>query len=132
MVRFVDGNNVMGSVPDGWWNDPAAAASRLAERIARWCQGHDEAVVVVFDGVPVPAAAAAAGGNLSVRFAPRRGRDAADDVIVAAVEEAYATDPEVVVVTADRGLMARLPPGVAVERPRAFLQRLASEGGSES
>ena len=26
---FVDGNNVMGSRPDGWWRDRSAAARRL-------------------------------------------------------------------------------------------------------
>ena len=30
----VDGANVVGSRPDGWWRDRAGAAARLAERIA--------------------------------------------------------------------------------------------------
>ena len=30
---FVDGNNVMGSQPDGWWRDRAAAARRLVAEI---------------------------------------------------------------------------------------------------
>jgi len=37
----IDGNNVMGSAADGWWNDPAAAAARLAERVGRWARSTD-------------------------------------------------------------------------------------------
>lgn len=121
---FVDGNNVVGSVPDGWWNDPVAASARLAQRIAHWCRTHDDEVVVVFDGAPREKVAAAGGGNLVVAFAERSGPDAADDRIVALVEDTYALEPDLVVVTADRGLVDRLPPGVVVERPRRFLARL--------
>ena len=46
----IDGNNVMGAVPDGWWNEPLGAAERLTGQIARWCRTHDEEVTVVFDG----------------------------------------------------------------------------------
>lgn len=128
MRWFVDGNNVMGSVPDGWWNDPDAAAARLAQRVARWCRTHDDAVVLVFDGAPRASVSDAAGGNLEVDFAPRRGRDAADDRIVERVEATYGDEPDLVVVSADRGLVARLPPGVAVERPGRFLRRLDRSG----
>ena len=30
---MVDGANVVGSRPDGWWRDRAGAATRLAERL---------------------------------------------------------------------------------------------------
>ena len=30
----VDGANVVGSVPDGWWRDRAGAAARLRDRLA--------------------------------------------------------------------------------------------------
>ena len=32
---FVDGNNVMGSRPDGWWRDRSAAARRLIAELSR-------------------------------------------------------------------------------------------------
>ena len=72
MRLIVDGNNVMGSRPDGWWRDRAGAAARLAEAIGRvGGGGRREGVVVVFDGRR-PAGFPGA-GRLEVRFAARPG-----------------------------------------------------------
>ena len=49
---FVDGNNVMGSRPDGWWRDRSGAARRLIaelDPVARRCGGE---WMIVFDGLP--------------------------------------------------------------------------------
>lgn len=124
MRWVVDGNNVMGAGADGWWNDPVGASVRLTEAVAGWARGHDDPVVLVFDGRPEPRLSGLAGGNLVVDFARRAGRDAADDRIVEVVEETYGGDPELVVVTSDRGLAARLPPGVDVEGAGRFRARL--------
>ncbi|HEX7131738.1 MAG TPA: NYN domain-containing protein [Iamia sp.] len=121
---MVDGNNVMGAGADGWWNDPVGAAARLTQSIAEWARTHDDPVTVVFDGRPQPQLAELAGGNLTVDFARRAGRDAADDRIVELVEELYATEPELTTVTSDRGLVARLPPGVTVEGAGRFRTRI--------
>jgi hypothetical protein len=126
---FVDGNNVMGSRPDGWWNDPAGAKARLAHAVALWCRTHADPVLLVFDRPEAPAAAREAGGNLVVEFAPRTGRDAADHHLVERVGDAYVTDTELVVVTADRGLIDRLPPGVDTMGPSRFLELLAATRG---
>jgi predicted RNA-binding protein with PIN domain len=124
-VRWlVDGNNVMGAGADGWWNDPVAAAARLTQAIAEWARTHPDDVTVVFDGRPEPTVAGLAGGNLVVDFARRLGRDAADDRIVEVVEEVYAVEPDLVVVTSDRGLVDRLPPGVGVEGAGRFRTRI--------
>jgi hypothetical protein len=101
---LIDGNNVFGSRPDRWWNDPQAAKRRLAQCVAEWCRTHADDVILVFDS-PVPAdTLALAGGNLSIESATRPGRDAADDRIV---ELARLVDAPCVV-TSDRGLRQRL------------------------
>jgi predicted RNA-binding protein with PIN domain len=136
-VRWiVDGNNVMGAGADGWWNDPVAAAARLTQAIADWANSHDDPVTVVFDGRPEPAVADLAGGLLTVDFARRLGRDAADDRIVEVVEEVYGEEPDLWVVTSDRGLADRLPPGVMLEgagrfRTRLGLRQPERRGGSD-
>ncbi|MEZ5237840.1 MAG: NYN domain-containing protein [Microthrixaceae bacterium] len=118
MRWLIDGNNVMGAAADGWWNDPPAAAERLARQVARWSEELAETdpgpeVVLVFDGRPVAAVAEQAGGSLRVEFAPTPKRDAADDLIVELAEKLF-VDPDLTVVTSDKGLVARLPPGVEV------------------
>lgn len=126
MTRWiVDGNNVMGSRPDGWWNDRPAAMARLGQEIAEWSRTHEDRVLLVFDGRRRPDVAILAGGNLAIVFAERSARDAADDVI------ASEATPDDRVVTADRGLIARLPPGAEVIGPRRYLDLLSSRADAE-
>lgn len=119
MRWVIDGNNVFGSRPDGWWNDRERAAGRFAQRVAEWCRTHDDDVTIVFDAPVTAATLALAGGNLSIVEAPHRGRDAADDHIVDLVDAMLGDgvqdsgDP-VRVVTSDRRLHTRLPPAVDV------------------
>ena len=120
MRLIVDGNNVMGSRPDGWWRDRAGAAARLAEALGAWAEAAGrEGVVVVFDGrrpagFPDPPAA------VEVRFAERPGRDAADDAIAALVAAA-GSPAELEVVTSDAGLARRVREhGAAVRTAGAF------------
>jgi predicted RNA-binding protein with PIN domain len=101
---LIDGNNVFGSRPDGWWNDPQAAKRRLTQRVAEWCRTHDDPVILVFDAPVAPGTLELAGGNLRIVVAGRRGRDAADDEIV---DLAQGIDAPCVV-TSDRGLRRRL------------------------
>jgi predicted RNA-binding protein with PIN domain len=113
VIWLIDGNNVYGSRPDGWWNDRAAASGRFAQRVAEWCRTHDDDVTLVFDA-PVPESTLLlAGGNLAIVEAPRRGRNAADDHIVDLVA-ASTDDGGLTVVTSDRGLRQRLPRTVHV------------------
>lgn len=99
---IVDGNNVIGSRPDGWWRDRAGATRALVEEIGAWA-GED--VVVVFDGRP-PAGLPDA-PRVDVRFAERGGANAADDVIAALV--AGDRDPSSLrVVTSDAELARRV------------------------
>ena len=107
MRWVIDGNNVFGSRPDGWWNDRPAAQRRFTQRVAEWCRTHDDDVTLVFDAPVDARAAALAGGNLTVVEAARRGRNAADDEIVRLVDAFDGA--ELTVVTSDRGLQDRLP-----------------------
>ena len=122
---LVDVANVMGSRPDGWWRDRAAAASRLLELmpglVGRTVSAPDaddevtiEQVVAVVEGeaksVPTPA-------GVIVERAPRDG----DSTIVStAVRYVAAASNRVLVVTADRGLRARLPDDVTIAGPGWF------------
>jgi len=103
---LIDGNNVMGSRPDGWWRDRTRAARSLVGELALFAAREHAPVTVVFDGAPfdveVPGDA-----PVEVAFAARRGRDAADDEIarrVAAAADAAALR----VVTSDAELARRV------------------------
>ena len=102
---IVDGNNVMGSRPDGWWKDRAGAARRLVERIGAWAVEAGADVLVVFDGRPLPGLTAPLG--VEVRYAERGGANAADDVIAALVADDAAPDA-LRVVTSDAELARRV------------------------
>ena len=100
MRWLVDGTNLLGSRPDGWWRDRPAAMRRLVEQLDRFARTSGDEVLVVFDGRPLELDTAA----VKVRFASRAGPDAADDDIAALA----ARDPDGVrVVTSDRELAER-------------------------
>ena len=83
---FVDGNNVMGSRPDGWWRDRAEAARRLVAEIIPLALGHGGAWTIVFDGQEPPAMPPSP-ECLTVIHTGHRRRDGADDRIVELVHE---------------------------------------------
>jgi predicted RNA-binding protein with PIN domain len=117
----VDGNNVMGSRPDGWWKDRAGAAQRLVTQLGDWAANADRDVLVVFDGAP---AGLAAPPRVEVRFARRRGRDAADDDIAAFVAADEAPE-RLRVVTSDAVLARRVREhGAEVVGARELLDQL--------
>lgn len=111
MQWVVDGNNVFGSRPDGWWNDRPAAQRRLAQCVAEWCRTHDDDVLLVFDAPLAMQTAELAGGNLTIIESSRRGRDAADHEIVDRLDRLEAADEttDVCVITSDKGLRDRIP-----------------------
>lgn len=129
----VDGNNVMGATPDGWWRDRPAAARRLLARLQEHHRSTGAHVILVLD---VPSSDLPEGEHegVVVRYAQRRGRDAADDRIVALVDEgdeggAAGPRARVEVVTSDRGLATRLAArDVPVVGAGSFLRRLAGTG----
>ena len=122
----VDGNNVIGSVADGWWRDRPAAARRLLGRLQ--CLGrHTGDVVILVLDVPQRDLPAGVHDGIEVCYPGRRGRDAADERILELLDERDLGDVEVV--TSDRALAA----GASSRHARvvgagAFLARLDAAG----
>jgi 8-oxo-dGTP diphosphatase len=88
----VDGANVMGSRPDGWWRDRAGAAARLHADLAAL----DGAFVLVLEGAARSAKLTPA-ANVEVVLAGGSGDDTIADL----------AGQGMVVVTADRELRQR-------------------------
>ena len=78
----VDGHNVIGTRPDGWWRDRPGAARRLLARVQCLAAADGGTGVVLVLDVAVAGLPEGDHGGVSVRYARRRGRDAADDRIV--------------------------------------------------
>ena len=122
---IVDGNNVVGCVPDGWWRDKAAAKARLYSNVEAWIasklQDPDPPQsILVFDGHPISSIGSVT-DHLEVVFANSSAKDAADDLIVALVTEKVDNGVEnMTVVTSDRGLRSRLPPEVSTLGSKSF------------
>jgi predicted RNA-binding protein with PIN domain len=117
---LVDGMNVIGSRPDGWWRDRPAAMRALAARLERFAEATGETVAVVFDGQPRDVGIR----GIEVRFAQRAGRNAADDEIARRVAT-DATPGELHVVTSDADLATRVrAAGAEIEGAGTFRRRL--------
>jgi len=102
-ILVVDGANVVGSRPDGWWKDRAGAARRLHEGLVVADVPQDE-VVLVLEGAAKGGVRAGRDGHLRTVHAPRDG----DSAIVAEARAAVERGDRVTVVTADRMLQARV------------------------
>ncbi|MFC9359643.1 NYN domain-containing protein [Rhodococcus sp. NPDC057014] len=125
----VDAANVVGARPDGWWRDRAGAARRLLVQLGALERhlAQPSEVVVVIEGA---AKAAVAGeqerefGGLRVVSADGSGDDAIVDVVAAEKDG----DRPITVVTADRGLRARVEAlGAVTVGPRWLLALVAAE-----
>lgn len=120
---LVDGMNVFGSRPTGWWRDRDGAVRDLTERLGALARGGED-VTVVFDGTPPAGLAEGEHGGVVVFYAGRGGPDAADDRIVELVE-ADSDRGSLVVVTSDRRLRERVEAlGVAVQGANSLHDRL--------
>ena len=130
-VRWlVDGMNVIGSRPDGWWRDRTGAMRRLTRELDAFAAATGDPVTVVFDG----RAREIEAGRVDVRFARRRGPDAADDDIaeIAAGDD----DPGALrIVTSDARLAGRVRAAgaevVGAGELRRRLDALAAAGEEE-
>ncbi|MGW3661576.1 NTP pyrophosphohydrolase [Streptomyces sp. NPDC005141] len=120
-LLIVDGANVVGSVPDGWWRDRRGAAERLRDRLADFAEGglpgHPGPleIVLVVEGA---ARGVASVPGVRVDEAPGSG----DDRMVELVAEAGGRAR--LVVTADRELRRRVGElGAEVTGPRTVRPR---------
>lgn len=126
---MVDGANVVGSVPDGWWRDRRGAAERLRDALVgvageglgggagvpEWAVAGPVEVVLVVEG-----AARGVAGVPGVRVAEAAG--SGDDLI--AELAAAAGGRPCLVVTADRELRGRVQAvGARCVGPRAVRSR---------
>lgn len=149
MRWLVDGMNVIGTRPDGWWRDRAGATARLRDRLVRWARSGLSAhslpggvdlgpltyllprVVLVVEGRAARIAPSSAyseqpsgsewpAGSVTTHAAGRAG----DDDIVAVAAASATEGDQTVVVTSDRGLRARLHPSAVPVGAGWLLTRL--------
>jgi predicted RNA-binding protein with PIN domain len=123
MRWLVDGMNVIGSRPDGWWRHRARAMADLIDCLKAFRAATGEALTVVFDGKPVELPSRG-DEPLQVVFASQGRAGAADEEIVRKVRE----DDEpssLCVVTSDAMLAERVRAhGAAVVSSGWFRRRL--------
>jgi predicted RNA-binding protein with PIN domain len=121
MRYLVDGMNVIGSRPDGWWKDRDAAMARLVDRLERWAATSGDDITVVFERKPNPPLRSPV---IEIAHAPKPRPNSADDEIVRIVR----ADPNpgsIRVVTSDH-LLSDLVHGLGatVEPAGAFRDRI--------
>lgn len=100
---IIDGANVVGSRPDGWWRDRAGAAQRLSRQTIAANLPQDE-VVLVLEGAARQGVPAGRDGRVDTIHAT----DSGDDAIVETAHARVVDGWDVTVVTADRELRARV------------------------
>jgi hypothetical protein len=123
-VLLVDAANVVGARPDGWWRDRAGATERLLARLAGAAPD-----LTAPDGGRVTEVVAVVEGRALDVTAPDglrviRAEGIGDDAVAARAAELAVRGTPLVVVTADRGLRARLLAGTAVVGPGWLLAQL--------
>lgn len=118
-LLIIDGANVVGSRPDGWWRDRASAATRLHDQLLD--AALTPRVVLVLEGKARSGVPEGVARSVRVVHATGEG----DDTIVTQTAAALSEVSTVAVVTADRELTARVRQlGAHVLRPGWLLDRL--------
>lgn len=129
VVRWiVDAMNVIGTRPDGWWNDPDRAMRRFATQLDEFAGRTGRAITCVFDKDPgsLPDVR-----SIEVVIARRRGRNAADHAIEQIVKAA--DEPaSLKVVTSDKRLIEKVTElGARVASSGRFRGEMEGRGGRE-
>jgi len=123
VVLVVDVANVMGSRPDGWWRDRAGAAARLMGELP--APGTEvrspDGLLLLVDRVLAVVEGKAREAPAPDGVEAVRATADGDSTIAALAADLVADGRLVLVVTADRGLRARLPAPALVAGPRWLL-----------
>jgi predicted RNA-binding protein with PIN domain len=121
MRWLVDGMNVIGTRPDGWWRDRDGAMLKLVKLLEHWAAHEGEDVTVVFERAPSPPIRSTV---IEVAHAPKPKPNAADDEIVRRLK-ADREPTAIRVVTSDRWLADQAwAAGASVEGSDSFRSRL--------
>jgi predicted RNA-binding protein with PIN domain len=121
MTRWiVDGMNVIGSRPDGWWRDRGRAMAVLVNQLEQWASVEGDDVMVVFERPPSPPIDSSV---ITVAHAPRAAANSADDEIIRLIR-ADADPSDIRVATSDRALSERVQATGASVYPAERLRNL--------
>ena len=124
MRWLVDGMNVIGTRPDGWWRDRHGAMVRLVDLLERFSAANGDDIAVVFERPPSPPIRSSV---VEVGHAPHPRPHSADDEIVRRLE-ADAEPSRVRVVTSDNWLADRARAiGATVMPAELFRQQIEEE-----
>jgi predicted RNA-binding protein with PIN domain len=125
-VRWiVDGMNVIGTRPDGWWQDRRGAMVSLVDMLDRWAAANGAQVTVVFERPPSSPIHSV---TIEVAYAPKAAANSADDEIARLVS-VDAQPHEICVVTSDRTLAGRIRSmGASVQPAHSFRNLLDPSG----
>ena len=120
MRWIVDGMNVIGCRPDGWWRNRHRAMATLVDHLERWAHRERLGVTVVFEQPPSPPIESKI---VTVAHAPAAAPNSADDEIVRMVC-ASADSEQIRVATSDRALAERVRSARATVFPAERLRGL--------
>lgn len=120
-VRWiVDGMNVIGTRPDGWWRNRKRAIVGLVDQLERWASAEGACVTVVFEQPTSPPIRSSV---IEIEHAPKAAANSADDEIVRLVR-ADEQPHEINVVTSDIALADRVRRAGASTYPAATFRNL--------
>jgi predicted RNA-binding protein with PIN domain len=121
---IVDGMNVIGTRPDGWWENRRRAMIALVDQLERWASAEGNDLTVVFER---PLSPPIRSSVIEIAHAPKAAADSADDEIVRLVR-ADDRPQDIRVVTSDRKLTDRVRAAGASTYPahrfRDLIERL--------
>lgn len=129
MRWIIDGMNVIGTRPDGWWEDRRGAMVALVDRLDGWASTHGDHVTVVFEQPPAPAIRSTI---IEIAYAPMAAANSADDEIVRLLR-ADTRPHDICVVTSDRALTDRVrSTGASVHSAHSFRNLVDPRGSSRA